>query len=147
MNIQQRRRNFKIVFLISIVLVIAGVLAKWILGPIAIHAVVYKNMEITEGTMAYDTWVGTTRSSKWHFWETEKNNHPIIVIYYYFQYEPPQNLVFSKYYIWNVENPDEIKAGKKPRVTQFGPYVYREHRIKEDIARIGYDKISSNSST
>ena len=66
MNIQQRRRNFKIIFLISIVLVIAGVLAKWILGPIAIHAVVYKNMEITEGTMAYDTWVGTTRSSKRH---------------------------------------------------------------------------------
>ena len=58
-----------------------------------------------------------------------------------FQYEPPKNLVFSKYYIWNVENPDEIKEGKKPRLTQYGPYVYREHRIKEDIARIGYDKI------
>ena len=64
MNIQQRRRTFKIIFLISIVLVIGGVLAKWVLGPIAIQAVVYKNMEITEGTMAYDTWVGKTGSSK-----------------------------------------------------------------------------------
>ena len=58
MNVQPQRRAFNIIFLICIVLVIAGVLAKWVLGPIAIQAIVYKNMEITEGTMAYDTWVG-----------------------------------------------------------------------------------------
>ena len=51
-------------------------------------------------------------------------------------------MVYSKYYIFNVENPDEIKDGEKPRVTQYGPYVYREHRKKEDIVRIGDDKIS-----
>ena len=51
-------------------------------------------------------------------------------------------MVFSKYYFFNVENPDEIKDGKKPNVTQYGPYVYQEHRRKEDIVRIGDDKIS-----
>ena len=67
MNVKQRRRTFRIIFLISSVLVITGVLAKWVLGPIAIQAIVYKNMEITEGTMAYDTWVGKRRSNKQSF--------------------------------------------------------------------------------
>ena len=58
MNVHHRRRIFKIILIISIVLILAGILAKWILGPIAIQKIVYKNMEITEGTMAYDTWVG-----------------------------------------------------------------------------------------
>ena len=58
MNLHRRRRIFKIILVVSILLVIAGVLAKWVLGPIAIQKIVYKNMEIKEGTMAYDTWVG-----------------------------------------------------------------------------------------
>ena len=50
-------------------------------------------------------------------------------------------MVYSKYYVFNVENPEDIKNGGKPNVTQFGPYVYQEYRKKEDIARIGNDKI------
>ena len=57
MNLHRRRRIFKIILVVSTLLVIAGVLAKWVLGPIAIQKIVYKNMEIKEGTMAYDTWV------------------------------------------------------------------------------------------
>ena len=40
-----------------------------------------------------------------------------------------------------MENPLAIKNGSKPRLTQYGPYVYREHRVKQDISRIGEDKI------
>lgn len=57
MNLHRRRRIFKIILVVSVLLVITGVLAKWVLGPIAIQKIVYKNMEIKEGTMAYDTWV------------------------------------------------------------------------------------------
>ena len=57
MNLHRLRRIFKILLVVSTLLVIAGVLAKWVLGPIAIQTIVYKNMEIKEGTMAYDTWV------------------------------------------------------------------------------------------
>ena len=51
-------------------------------------------------------------------------------------------MVYTKYYFFNVENPDEIKTGARPRVTQYGPYAYQEYRRKEDIAKIGLDKIS-----
>ena len=50
-------------------------------------------------------------------------------------------MVYSKYYVYNVENPEDIKNGGKPNVTQFGPYVYQEYRTKQDIARIGNEKI------
>ena len=50
-------------------------------------------------------------------------------------------MIYAKYYIFHVENPDEIKEGKKPQVTQFGPYVYQEYRKKEDIANVGLDQI------
>ena len=58
-----------------------------------------------------------------------------------FQYELPRNMLYAKYYVFNVENPDEIKNGSRPRVTQYGPYVYQEYRRKEDIVEIGEDKI------
>ena len=48
---------FKLSLFISIILIILGVSAKWILGPIVIPLIVYKNMELTNGTLGYDTWV------------------------------------------------------------------------------------------
>ena len=64
MKRQLLRRYFKIILVISTILVIAGILAKWFLGPIAIQKIVYKNMEIKEGTMAYDTWVSEKEISE-----------------------------------------------------------------------------------
>ena len=48
---------FKLILFISITLIILGVSAKWIVGPIVIPMIVYKNMELTNGTLGYDTWV------------------------------------------------------------------------------------------
>ena len=48
---------FKLILFISIALIILGVSAKWIVGPILIPMIVYKNMELTNGTLGYDTWV------------------------------------------------------------------------------------------
>ena len=48
---------FKLILFICIILIILGVSAKWIVGPIVIPTIVYKNMELTNGTLGYDTWV------------------------------------------------------------------------------------------
>ena len=48
---------FKLILFISIILIVLGLSAKWILGPIVIPMIVYKNMELTNGTLGYDTWV------------------------------------------------------------------------------------------
>ena len=50
-------RVFKVILIISLILIILGVCAKWIIAPIIIPKIVWKNMELTEGTFGYDTWV------------------------------------------------------------------------------------------
>ena len=47
----------KWILFISIILIILGVSAKWLVGPIVIPTIVYKNMDLTNGTLGYDTWV------------------------------------------------------------------------------------------
>ena len=55
---RSRLQSFlKLILFISIILIILGVSAKWIVGPIVIPMIVYKNMELTNGTLGYDTWV------------------------------------------------------------------------------------------
>ncbi|KAH9515608.1 Scavenger receptor class B member 1 [Bulinus truncatus] len=41
--------------------------------------------------------------------------------------------VYMQFYIFNVDNPLEIKSGEKPALKQLGPYTYREKRTKFDI--------------
>lgn len=41
--------------------------------------------------------------------------------------------IFMKFHIFNTTNPDEVAAGKKPKLEELGPYVYEEKRVKVDI--------------
>ena len=55
---RSRLQSFlKLILVISIILIILGVSAKWLVGPIVIPTIVYKNMDLTNGTLGYDTWV------------------------------------------------------------------------------------------
>ena len=44
--------------------------------------------------------------------------------------------VYMNFRFFNVENPQEIKKGIKPKVREIGPYVYRETRRKENILEL-----------
>ena len=36
-------------------------------------------------------------------------------------------------YIFDVQNPDEVKTGKKPKLVEHGPYVYDEYHHKVNL--------------
>ena len=38
-----------------------------------------------------------------------------------------------QFHVFNVENPDVIRQGGKPRVKEMGPFVYREYREKKNL--------------
>ena len=46
--------------------------------------------------------------------------------------QPPVDL-YMKFWIYHVNNPDEVIQGGKPNVTEKGPYSYLEKRLKVDI--------------
>ena len=49
--------------------------------------------------------------------------------------------VFMKFYLFNVENPNDIVFGGKPNLTERGPYIYREYRTKHKVLEINGDKL------
>jgi hypothetical protein len=53
-----------------------------------------------------------------------------------FQNVPPVP-VYMKFYVFQVENPDNVTAGiEKPRLKEKGPYAYREVRKKVRVTII-----------
>lgn len=69
-----------------------------------IHSRLKKEMTLTENSRVLDSWI----------------NPP-----------PP---VYMQYYFFNVTNPDVVVDGGKPKVTQIGPYTYREYRPRENVS-------------
>lgn len=55
---------------------------------------------------------------------------------YKFWLNPPAK-IYRKYYLFNVENPEEVEKGEKPRLTQRGPYTYSEKWEKRKIEFLG----------
>lgn len=49
------------------------------------------------------------------------------------QWQSPDTPIYLQFFMFSVENPDEVKKGEKPFVSQKGPYSYKEHRFKENI--------------
>lgn len=44
--------------------------------------------------------------------------------------------VFTKFYFFNVLNPDEVEQGETPQVEEMGPFTYNECREKQDVKQI-----------
>jgi len=42
-----------------------------------------------------------------------------------------------RFYLWSVENPEEVEAGHKPSLKQVGPFVYREEleRVEDEFSK------------
>ena len=53
----------------------------------------------------------------------------------------PPNEIYIKYYFFHVNNPDDIKSGGKPNLTEVGPYIYKETRIKQNVVPLGDDEL------
>lgn len=56
--------------------------------------------------------------------------------------EPPAK-IYRKFYIFNVTNPIDVASrGKRPILTECGPYVYREEVIKTNVKFLTGNQIS-----
>ena len=42
--------------------------------------------------------------------------------------------IYMAFNMYHVENPDDIINGAKPNLTEIGPFVYRETRVKKNIS-------------
>ncbi|XP_059468597.1 sensory neuron membrane protein 2-like [Neocloeon triangulifer] len=88
---------------IGIVLVALGAGLGWGLFPGVIESEITKNLILSMGSASYENWV-----------------------------KLPQPMEF-KVYIMEVENPDEVHAGAKPKMKETGPFVYLETKEKENV--------------
>ncbi|KAL2099686.1 hypothetical protein ACEWY4_004080 [Coilia grayii] len=48
-------------------------------------------------------------------------------------WENPPPPVYMQFYFFNLTNPTEVLAGRKPAVVELGPYTYREYRPMENV--------------
>ena len=118
--------------LISIGVLVISIYTKLVIVPYVIDDQVHKTMELLEGTKGKFS----------HIWCIVQVN--ILTLLYFTGYEvwyDPPNDIYTKYYFHNVQNPEEIKKGGKPKVMEIGPYVYKQKRIKKDIVPLGDEEI------
>lgn len=65
----------------------------------------------------------------------------------YRQWISPTVPVRMQFFVFNVENPLEMKQGKQPYVTQKGPYCYRVHQLRKNITWNDNSTVSFNKFT
>ncbi|XP_050701794.1 protein croquemort-like isoform X2 [Eriocheir sinensis] len=75
-------------------------------------AVLKANMEVVEGSRAYDIWRVT----------------PVPM--------------FLRFYFFNITNPEEFAAGGKAALQEVGPYCYREYHEKQNVSFHGNDTVT-----
>ena len=80
---------------LGILLFILGTVVKYVIFPSILESEIYKNLKLSPNTEAYDAFV-----------------------------EPPVP-VYMKFRFFNVSNPESIKNGDIPILTEVGPYAYR----------------------
>jgi len=94
---------------------VLGACLKWAIFPAVVTSMINSQLKLTpDNGETWDAWI-----------------------------EPPVT-PYMKFTFFNVENPDEVRNGFKPRVTEIGPFSYIEDRQKRNPVTI-YDEISYGS--
>ncbi|XP_072034521.1 scavenger receptor class B member 1-like isoform X2 [Amphiura filiformis] len=88
-------KSFIIVIITGIILIISGAVAMPLIYDAMIKVVVYDMMQLTPSSPIYDEWANPTV--------------PLL----------------SKFYFFEVQNPDEVINGDKPALVERGPYAYK----------------------
>merc|ERR1719354_1000245 len=89
---------------LSILLLIAGIaLVMAHIFPNIVHSRIKSEVVLKNGTLAFAAW------------------------------ENPPPPVYMQFYFFNLTNPIEVLAGKKPAVVELGPYTYREYRPMANV--------------
>jgi len=110
--IQKNSKVLSVSFLVvGAVLVTVGCVVKWQLFPSILNDQVEKNLELKNGTEAWTNFL-----------------------------QPPVP-IYMNFYLFNVTNPLEVVKGAKPILNQMGPYVYEEHREKQEVMMGGESQI------
>jgi len=100
---------------LGLVLVVLGVCLKWAIFPAVVTSMINSQLKLTPDN-------GET----WEAWIT------------------PPVTPYMKFTFFNVENPDQVRDGYKPYVTEIGPFSYMEIREKKNPVTI-YEEISYGS--
>lgn len=110
--IQKNSKVLSVSFLvIGAVLVTVGCVVKWQVFPTLLNDQVDKNLELKDGSEGWNNFI-----------------------------EPPVP-IYMDFYLFNVDNPLDVVKGAKPKLTQMGPYVYEEHRHKQNVSMGGESQI------
>ncbi|XP_011297307.1 sensory neuron membrane protein 2 [Fopius arisanus] len=99
---------------LGIVVAILALVSKFIVFPKIINNEIAEEIQLINGSEAYDRWVKI----------------PFPIIY--------------KAYFFNVTNPEAVSQGEKPILQEVGPYIYQQHRAKLNITdrleTLGYNE-------
>jgi len=92
--------------LLALLIATVACLTKWVIVPPVVQRVVWNTMSLRDSTTGYKVWLS------------------------------PPVPVFTKFYFFNVLNPDEVENGETPQVEELGPFTYNEYREKQDVKEI-----------